>query len=97
MCAAMRYSLAMAMLVPTLAILAATLTVPAPSGSAGQRSPTVRGDGVTASFTVSARIVSASARVGAAFGPPAPRMVARRSTVSAADGRAVPALIYDFE
>ena len=48
-------------------------------------------------MTVSARIVRASASVGAGLGPPAPGMVPRLTLVSAADGRAVPALVYDFE
>ena len=98
MCAATRYFRAMAILIPTLTLVAAALAVAAPGDSAVQRSPTVRAEGgASVAFTVSARIISASARVGAALGPPEPRMVARRTTVSAADGRAVPALVYDFE
>ena len=46
--------------------------------------------------TVRARIIRAVARVGAGLAPPA-YMIARRTTVSAADGRLVPALVYDFE
>jgi len=53
--------------------------------------------GASATITVSARIVRQSARVGVGLGPPAPRMVPRQATVSAADGRAVPALVFDFE
>ena len=61
-------------------------------------SPATRFDGgVSATVTISARIIRHSARVGAGLAPPAPRMVPRRAMVSAADGRPVPALVYDFE
>jgi len=53
--------------------------------------------GASAHFTVSARIICQSASVGAGRAPPAPRMVPRAATVSAADGSAVPALVFDFE
>ena len=91
---AMGYGMVMVVIVPTLALLAATVAA-TPSAS---RSPTVRLDsGASATFVVSARIVSGSARIGAGLAPPAPRMVPRRTSVSAADGRPVPALVYDFE
>ena len=102
----MCYFLAMGMRVPALAALvgwvSATATA-APALSPAQRgadsiSPATRFEGgASASFTISARIVRQSARVGASLGPPAPRMVPRSATVSAADGRLVPALVYDFE
>ena len=97
MLAAIRYPVAMAMFVSTLSLLAAAATAPPLGAPVAQRSPTVRAEGGAVSFTVSARIVSASASIGAAFGPPGPCMVARRTTVSAADGRLVAALVYDFE
>ena len=53
--------------------------------------------GASAIATVSARIVRDSARIGAAFGAPAAGMVARPTTIAAADGSAVPALVYDFQ
>ena len=49
-----------------------------------------------AEVTVRARIIRTAARVGAGLAPPA-HMIARRTTVSAADGRLVPAMVYDFE
>ena len=99
MFAAMRYFVVMAILVPTLTILAAALVpTPAAKGSAAPPSPAMRIEGgPSATVTVSARIISASARIGPSYGPPAPRMLARRTSVSAADGRAVAALVYDFE
>ena len=61
-------------------------------------SPATRFEGgASATATISARIVRHSARVGRGLGPPAPGMVPRRAMVSAADGRLVPALVYDFE
>ena len=86
----------MVIIVPALVALAALSTTgtrgaPAPS-------PTLRYDaGATASVTVRARIVRASARVGPNFAAPLSRMAPRRTTVSAADGRPVAALVYDFE
>jgi len=53
--------------------------------------------GASATVVVSARIVRGSASVGTGLAPPAPGMVPRIASVSAADGRAVPALIFDFE
>ena len=62
------------------------------------RSPSSRyASGGSAQATVSARIINASARVGDGLAPPLPRMVPRRTTVSAADGGSVAALVYDFE
>lgn len=95
----MRYPTAMALLMTFLVAMAA---VPAAAGqddrAAAAPTPALRyTDGASASATVSARIISAPARVGAGFGPPMARMEARRTFVSAADGRAVAAVIYDFE
>ena len=53
--------------------------------------------GSSATATVSARIISGSARIGAGFAPPLARMAPRPTTLSAADGRPVAALVYDFE
>jgi len=102
----MCYFPAMGMRVPPLAALMGLLTTATAAPAAqplAQRgvdstSPATRFEGgASATVTVSARIVRQSARVGAGRGPPAPHMVPRKATVSAADGRAVPALVYDFE
>ena len=61
------------------------------------RSTATRFDGGSASVMVSARIVRDSASIGARFGRPHPRMTPRPATLTAADGRPRPALIYDFE
>lgn len=97
----MRYPTAMALLM-TFLVAVAVAAVPAAAGqddrAAAAPAPALRyTDGASASATVSARIISAPARVGAGFGPPMARMEARRTFVSAADGRAVAAIIYDFE
>ena len=85
------------MIVPALAALLAAAATPgtAPVGSTPTAS--TRFSGASAVFTVSTRIIRGSARVGAGFGPPLPAMRARATTVTAADGAAVPALVYDFE
>ena len=102
--AAMRYFAAMGLFVPTLAMLIAVL--PASAAAAAQASgraresssPAVRYDtGSSAHVIVRARIIRASASVGAGLAPPMPRMVPRHTTISAADGRRVAALVYDFE
>ena len=85
----MRYRPAMVMLVSVMMAMAAASTTPA----SVQRFAA----GSSASATVSARIVRTSARIGASFAPPLPRMTPRTTTVSAADGRPVAALVYDFE
>lgn len=92
----------MEILVPSLAALIAVSTtagvVPRGVQAYVSRSPVSRFDhGASLDVIVRARIIRSSARVGAGLAPPMPRMVARRTTVSAADGRAVPALVYDFE
>jgi hypothetical protein len=77
---------------------AAPAAPPAAQRGADSMSPATRFDGgASASFPVSARIIRQSASVGAGRGPPAPLMVARATSVTAADGRVVPALVYDFE
>ncbi len=84
----MRYPVAMALLVSLLMTMAASSgTTPARRIDAGS----------SATATVGARIISASARIGAGFAPPMARMVPRRTTFNAADGRPVAALVYDFE
>ena len=99
----MGYFKSMDLLVPSLAALIASLAAPAATAARGAErvgpsgSPATRYDsGASATVTVSARILRSSARVGAGQAPP-PRMVPRRTTVSAADGRLVAALVYDFE
>ena len=64
----------------------------AATAPSAQRSP----GGATATAMISVRIISSSARIGA-DGPPLPDMVPRASTIAAADGSPVAALIYDFE
>ena len=103
----MRYPAAMAMHGPSLAALlgiislgeaAAPAAQPAVHRGSDLRSTATRSEGgAIAHATVTARIVREVARVGRGLGPPAPHMVARAMSVSAADGRTVPALIYDFE
>ena len=103
----MRYFRLMGMRVPRYAALLGLFSITATSVQAAQPaaqraadsiSPATRFDrGASATFAVSARIIRQSARIGHGLGPPAPRMVARATLVSAADGRAVPALVYDFE
>ena len=61
------------------------------------RSTATRFDGGSASVMVRARIVRDSASIGARFGPPVARMTPRTATLTAANGQARPALIYDFE
>ena len=97
----------MGMRVPPLAALLGLLSITATAAPAAQVSPQPGADsisparrfeaGTSATVTVSARIVRRSAIIGPGRGPPAPGMVPRETTVSAADGRAVPALVYDFE
>ena len=77
------------------AVIAVPATIAGPSAAAGSTATRFSGASVTA--TVRARIVRTSARIGAGLGPPAPRMTPRHATVTAADGAAVPALVYDFE
>ena len=92
----------MEMHVPSLAALIA-VAAPAAAARGADRagpsgSPAIRFDSASSlQVTVGARIIGSSAKVGAGLAPPFRRMVPRRTTVSAADGRAVPALVYDFE
>ena len=97
----------MARIFPALAALVVAVTAPvtaaAPSfaetlrSEAARSMPTRFGQGASASATISARIIRASASVGHGLGPPAHAMVPRRTTLSAADGSPVAALVYDFE
>lgn len=66
--------------------------VPASGGAAGARSR-----GAEATATITARVLSSSARVGAGLGPPLPAMTPRPATITAADSSQVDALVYDFE
>ena len=93
--------------VPSLAALLGLLSITATAaaatplsaqGGTDSTSPATRFEGgASASVTVSARIIRQSASIGASLAPPAPGMAPRETTVSAADGRAVPALVYDFQ
>ena len=92
----MRYFRVMEMLAPSLAALIAVSAASPPAGAA--RSTVIRHQpGASLNFAVSARIIRSSARIGHGFAPPSPRMLPRRTTVTAADGRPVAALVYDFE
>jgi len=95
----MRYFAAMAMLIPTMAMIA--LSSAAAQGTERVErsvSPAMRfAQGPSVEVTIRARIIRSAARVGAGFAPAEARMVPRRTTVSAADGRLVPSLVYDFE
>ena len=90
--AAMGYFAAMGLFVPTLAMLIAVL--PASAAAAAQAAGPAR---ASARATVGGRVINDAARIGAQLSPPAAHMIARRTTVSAADGTLVPALVYDFE
>ena len=99
----MRYSAAMGMRIP---VVAAMIAFSASAASAAERTDSpvsavrfdIRASAHAYAYAkVGGRIINTSARVGADLSPPAPNMIARRTTVSAADGRFVPALVYDFE
>ena len=99
----MRYRLVMASLASAFAASIVALTVAVPAvGHATLRGPgsgaaAVRYDwGSSARFEARARIMN-SASVGAGLAPPRPRLVPRRTTVSASNGRPVVALVYDLE
>jgi hypothetical protein len=72
------------------------VALPVAGAASAMRSTAMRAEGGSAIANVSARIIRAAV-VGEGRAAPAPLMVARRTTVSAADGSAVPALVYDFE
>ena len=98
----MRYFLSMAVFIPILGALVASAASATnlpmdggrPAGASGVSA--TRFTGASATAQISVRII-ASASIGSGLGPPAPGMVPRRAMVSAADGRPVPALVYDFE
>jgi hypothetical protein len=52
---------------------------------------------VSAQATARGRVISDYARVGAELPAPGTNMTARSTTVTAADGTLVPALVYDYE
>lgn len=84
-----------------ICIVAALIAVPASAATAAQRTTNadtaVRFDTrSSARAMVGGRIINSQARVGPGL-PPPENMTARRTTVSAADGSLVPALVYDFE
>ncbi|MGI8931418.1 MAG: hypothetical protein ACR2FK_03425 [Sphingomicrobium sp.] len=84
-----------------ISLVAALIAVSASPATAAVRaasaSSAVRFDTrASAQATVGGRIINSLARGGADQPPPA-NMTARNTTVSAADGRLVPALVYDFE
>jgi hypothetical protein len=92
----MGYFSAMAVFVPLLAF--AALVAPTTDGAVRSGATTAsRFSGAAATVRISARIVRDAARIGERFGAPAANMVARRTTLAAADGTAVPALVYDFQ
>jgi hypothetical protein len=93
----MGYFRVMAVVVPLLALAALATPTIGDGATRSSGATATRFAGATATVRVSARIVRDSARIGASFGAPAPTMVARRMTLAAADGSAVPALVYDFE
>ena len=93
----------MAIIARSFAALFLSVAALVPATAAGLRNDASRAPaqrfttGSSVSVTVSARIVRAAARVGHGLGPPAHAMVPRSTTVSAADGRSVAAIVYDFE
>lgn len=85
-----------------IACLGSSATIAAAAGRDPDRfvlgaSPAQRLGGTAATAFVTARIVRASASVGRDYGPPAPRMKPRQTSVTAADGRTVATVVYDFE
>ncbi len=95
----MRYLAGMA---TRIFIVAALIAVSASAATAAERTVStdtaVRFDTrVSVQATARGRIISDYARVGADLSPPAANMTPRPTTVSAADGSLVPALVYDFE
>jgi hypothetical protein len=83
-------------------IVAALIGLSASAATAAERTVSVETavrfeTRVSAQATARGRVISDYARVGAELSPPAANMTARRTTVSAADGTLVPALVYDFE
>ena len=95
----MRYLVSMGM---RISIVAALIAVSASAATAAER--TASADTAlrfetraSARATVGGRIIKDYARVGAELPPPGVSMTARPTTVTAADGSLVPALVYDFE
>lgn len=93
----MVYYHVMAALILPLAMIAAAATAAAPITAPGAPESARRSLAGEASFTASVRIIANSARIGRDYPAPLPNMVAKRAAVTAADGRVLPALIYDFE
>jgi hypothetical protein len=93
----MGYFLAMAVFASLLALAALTAPTTGDGAIRSGGATVTRFSGASATVRISARIVRDSASIGASFGPPAPNMVARRTSLAAADGTAVPALVYDFQ
>ncbi len=80
------------------ALIANSASVATAAGRTASTAYAVRFEKRTsATATIGGRIISDAARIGAKLAPPAANMVARSTTVSAADGSLVPALVYDFE
>jgi len=88
----------MGMRIPVVAAMIAVLASAAPAAErvAGPSSAIRFDTRASAQATVGGRVINSSARVGADLAAPL-NMIARRTTVSAADGSLVPALVYDFE
>ena len=85
-----------------ISIVAALIALSASAATAAERTVTtdtaVRFETrVSARATARGRVISDYARVGAELSPPAANMTPRSTTVTAADGSLVPAIVYDFE
>jgi hypothetical protein len=85
-----------------LSIFAVLIAVTASAATAAERTVStetaVRFDRrVSAQATARGRVISDYARVGAELPAPGTNMTARPTTVTAADGTLVPAIVYDFE
>jgi hypothetical protein len=83
-------------------IVAAVIAVSASAATAAERTVStetaVRFDTrVSAQATARGRVISDYARVGAELPAPGTNMTARSTTVTAADSKLVPAIVYDFE
>jgi hypothetical protein len=85
-----------------ISIVAAMIAVSASAATAAERMASVEtavrfDTRVSAQATARGRVISDYARVGAELPAPGTNMTARSTTVTAADGKLVPAIVYDFE
>ncbi len=83
-------------MVTTMAMLLLSIAALAVQAPPPQRAVRATG-GAEARATVTARIISHPARIGAQFPPPAAGMVPRPMRIAATDGSLAEALIYEFE